>query len=150
MYKQILLPTDGSELSTRAVQAGVRFAREIGAGVVGMTAVPDFHTFTANADMIESTEDEYLAASEARGNRMLAVVADAAREAGVPCATTLVRSDQPFDAILQAARQHGCDLIVMASHGRRGLSGLLLGSETQKVLVHSAIPVMVYRQGSTD
>jgi nucleotide-binding universal stress UspA family protein len=145
MFKQILLPTDGSELSTRAVLAGVSFAKEIGAQVVGMTALPDFHALTANADMIGSTEDEYLAASEARGSKQLAVVADAARTAGVPCTTTLVRSDQPFEAILHAARQHGCDLIVMASHGRRGISGVLLGSETQKVLVHSAIPVLVYR-----
>ena len=145
MFKQILLPTDGSELSTRAVLAGVAFAQEIGAEVVGMTALPDFHTFTSNADMIESTEDEYLAASEARASKQLAVVADAARQAGVACKTILVRSDQPYEAILHAARQHGCDLIIMASHGRRGLSGVLLGSETQKVLVHSAIPVMVYR-----
>lgn len=145
MFKQILLPTDGSELSTRAVLAGVGFAREAGARVVGMTALPDFHTFTANAEMIESTEDEYLAASEARGNGQLATVANAAMQAGVPCSTILVRSDQPYAAILQAARQHGCDLIIMASHGRRGIGGVLLGSETQKVLVHSAIPVLVYR-----
>ena len=145
MFKQILLPTDGSELSTRAVLAGVAFAQEIGAQVDGMTALPDFHTFTSNADMIESTEDEYLAASEARASKQLAVVADAARQAGVACKTILVRSDQPYEAILHAARQHGCDLIIMASHGRRGLSGVLLGSETQKVLEHSAIPVMVYR-----
>ena len=124
--------------------AGVDFAKEVGAQVVGMTALPDFHTFTANADMLESTEDEYLAASEARASKQLALVADAASRAGVPYSTTLVRSDQPYDAILQAARQHGCDLIVMASHGRHGIGGVLLGSETQKVLVHSAIPVMVY------
>ena len=145
MFKQILLPTDGSELSTRAVLAGVSFAKEIGAQVVGMTAVPDFHTVTVDTDMLESTEDEYLAASEARASQRLATVSNAAREAGVPCNTILVRSDQPYEAILHAARQHGCDLIVMASHGRRGIGGVLLGSETQKVLVHSAIPVMVYR-----
>lgn len=145
MFKQILLPTDGSELSTRAVLAGMSFAKEVGAQVVGMTALPDFHTFTVNSDMIESTEDEYLAASEARGNKQLAVVTDAARTAGVACTTVVVRSDQPYEAILQAARERGCDLIIMASHGRRGISGMLLGSETQKVLVHSAIPVMVYR-----
>ena len=145
MFKQSLLPTDGSELSTRAVLAGVDFAKEVGAQVVGMTALPDFHTFTADADMLESTEDEYLAASEARANKQLAVVADAARTAGVPCTTLLMRSDQPYEAILRAARERGCDLIIMASHGRRGISGVLLGSETQKVLVHSAIPVMVYR-----
>ncbi|MFC4933009.1 universal stress protein [Massilia sp. GCM10023247] len=145
MFKRILLPTDGSELSARAVLAGVNFAKEAGAQVVGMTALPDFRTITADADMLESTEDEYLAASEARGNRLLATVVNAARDAGVPCTTELVRSDQPYAAILEAARRHGCDLIIMASHGRRGISGILLGSETQKVLVHSAIPVLVMR-----
>ena len=145
MFKRILLPTDGSDLSARAVLAGVQFAKETGAEVVGMTAMPDFKTFTANADMLESTEDEYLAASAARGGKLLETVTNAARESGVPCTTELVRSDQPYEAILQVARQRGCDLVIMASHGRRGLSGMLLGSETQKVLVHSAIPVMVYR-----
>lgn len=145
MFKRILLPTDGSELSSRAVLAGVSFAKEVGAQLVGMTALPDFKTFTANADMLESTEDEYLAASEARAGKHLAVIADAARAAGVDCSTLLVRSDDPHDAILRTARDRACDLIIMASHGRHGMTGLLLGSETQKVLVHSAIPVLVYR-----
>ena len=145
MFKRILLPTDGSELSSRAVLAGVSFAKEMGAQVVGMTAMPDFKTFTTNTDMIESTEDEYLGASDARGGKYLATIADAARSVGVACTTLLVRSDDPHDAILRAAREQGCDLIVMASHGRHGLTGVLLGSETQKVLVHSAIPVLVYR-----
>ena len=145
MFKRVLLPTDGSELSLRAVLAGVSFAKEIGAEVIGVTALPDFKTFTVDTDMIESTEDEYLASSEARGDKHLATVADAARTAGVDCTTVLVRSDDPHDAILRTARDRGCDLIIMASHGRHGLGGLLLGSETQKVLVHSAIPVLVYR-----
>lgn len=145
MFKRILIPTDGSELSSRAVLAGVSFAKEVGAQVVGVTALPDFKTFTADAEMIESTEDEYLAASETRGSHHLAAIADAARAAGVDYTLQLVRSDDPHEAILRTARDHGCDLIIMASHGRRGLSGLLLGSETQKVLVHSSIPVLVYR-----
>lgn len=145
MFKRILLPTDGSELSARAVLAGVSFAREIGAQIIGLTAVPDFKTFSADADMIESTEDEYLASSEARAGKHLATIADAARSVGAECTTVLVRSDDPHEAILRTARERGCDLIIMASHGRHGLGGLLLGSETQKVLVHSAIPVLVYR-----
>jgi nucleotide-binding universal stress UspA family protein len=145
MFKRILLPTDGSELSARAVLAGVSFAKQVGAQVVGVTALPDFKTFTANADMIESTEDEYLATSEARAGKYLATIEDAARAAGVECTTLLVRSDDPHEAILRTARDRGADLIIMASHGRRGMTGVLLGSETQKVLVHSAIPVLVYR-----
>jgi nucleotide-binding universal stress UspA family protein len=145
MFKRILLPTDGSELSSRAVLAGVSFAKDVGAQVVGVTALPDFKTFTANADMIESTEDEYLAASETRASKYLDTIGDAARAAGVECTTLLVRSDDPHEAILRTARDRGCDLIIMASHGRHGVKGVLLGSETQKVLVHSAIPVLVYR-----
>ena len=96
MFKRILLPTDGSELSSRAVLAGVSFAKEVGAQVIGMTALPDFKTFTADADMLESTEDEYLAASEVRGARHLATISDAARAARHRAAWILV-----------AARRHG-------------------------------------------
>lgn len=145
MFKHILIPTDGSELSERAVLAAVSFAKDAGAQVTGVTALPEFRTFTLDADMVESTEDEYLAASEKRGAKYLATVSDAARAAGVPCSTVLARSDRPADAILQAARERGCDLIIMASHGRHGIGAVLLGSETQKVLVQSAIPVLVYR-----
>ena len=145
MFKRILLPTDGSELSSRAVLAGVSFAKEVGAEVIGMTVMPDFKTFTANADMLESTEDEYLGASETRAGKYLSTIANAASSVGVECTTMLVRSDDPHEAILRTARDHGCDLIIMASHGNKGIKALLLGSETHKVLVHSAIPVLVLR-----
>ena len=145
MFKHILIPTDGSELSERAVLAGVSFAKEVGAQVTGITALPEFRTFTLDSDMIEMTEDEYLAASERRGAKFLATITDAARTLGVPCSTLLAHSDRPYEAILNAARERGCDLIIMASHGRHGMGAVLLGSETQKVLVQSAIPVLVYR-----
>lgn len=145
MFKHILLPTDGSELSERALLAGVSFAREVGAQVTGLTALPDFRTFTANADMLATTEDAYLASSDERGAKILAVVENAARSAGVAYSGMVTRAGQPHEAILAAARERGCDLIIMASHGRHGISALLLGSETHKVLVHSAIPVLVYR-----
>ena len=145
MYKRILLPTDGSEASRRAVQSGVDFARSIGAEVVAMTATPDFHALTANAEMLEQTRDEYLAASRASGQRLPDHAAAVARDAAVPCMAVQRVSDDPYEAIIAAARDRQCDLIVMASHGRRGIKGLLLGSETQKVLVHSAIPVLVRR-----
>jgi nucleotide-binding universal stress UspA family protein len=145
MYKRILLPTDGSEASRRSILAGVDFARSVGAEVVVMTATPEFHMFTTDADMLEQTQQDYAEASRARGQRMLNEVATVARDAGVTCTCIAVASDSPYEAIIATARDHGCDLIVMASHGRRGIKGLLLGSETQKVLVHSAIPVMVHR-----
>ncbi|MCA1247943.1 universal stress protein [Massilia sp. MS-15] len=145
MYKRILLPTDGSEASRRAIQSAIDFARATGAELVAMTATPEFHTLTTDSDMLEQTPEGYAQASQARGQRLLDEVLAAARDAGVPCTGVQVVSDEPYEAIIASARQHMCDLIVMASHGRRGIKGLLLGSETQKVLVHSAIPVLVHR-----
>lgn len=145
MFKHILLPTDGSDLSERAVLAGISFAKEIGAQVTGLTVLPEFHTFTYKTEMLEDTREEFTAATEQQAAKHLAFISDAARSAGVSCATVHVVADDPYDAILQAARERSCDLIIMASHGRRGVKGVLLGSETQKVLVHSDIPVLVYR-----
>jgi nucleotide-binding universal stress UspA family protein len=145
MFQQILLPTDGSELSERAVLAGISFAKEIGAQVVALTVRPEFHTFTYKTDMLEDTELEFNAATEKQAEQYLKFITDAAASAGVPCASIQAVSDDPYEAILQTAKERKCDLIIMASHGRRGFKGLLLGSETQKVLVHSDVPVLVYR-----
>jgi nucleotide-binding universal stress UspA family protein len=145
MFKHILLPTDGSDLSERAVLAGVSFAKDIGARVTGMTVTPEFHTFTYKTEMLEDTEEEFNASTQRQAATSLAVITDAATTAGVPCDVLQVTSDEPWAAILQASKERGCDLIIMASHGRRGLKALILGSETQKVLVHSGIPVLVYR-----
>lgn len=145
MFQQILLPTDGSELSERAALAGVSFAKEVGAQVVGLTVRPEFHTFTYKTDMIEDTEHQFNASTERQAEQYLTFISNAARSAGVPCTVAQVVSDDPYEAILQTAKERKCDLIIMASHGRRGVKGMLLGSETQKVLVHSDIPVLVYR-----
>jgi nucleotide-binding universal stress UspA family protein len=145
MYKRILIPTDGSEASQRAILAAVDFARETGAEVVGLTAPPEFHVLSADSEMIEDTPEQYAANSEARARRILEDVESAARDAGVPCRTEHAIDDDPWSAIVATAQRLGCDLIAMASHGRRGLKGLFLGSETQKVLVHSTIPVLVHR-----
>jgi nucleotide-binding universal stress UspA family protein len=145
MYKRILLPTDGSEASQRAILAGVEFAREIGAEVVGLHVTPVFHVVTADSAMLEDTPERYAAVSAARARKVLADVERAALEAGVPHRLEHASSDDAYDAIVETARRLDCDLIMMASHGRRGIRGLLLGSETQKVLVHSAIPVLVHR-----
>jgi nucleotide-binding universal stress UspA family protein len=145
MFKQILLPTDGSDLSERSVLAGISFAKELGAQVIGLTVAPEFHTFTTNTEMLEDTKDEFVAATEKRTEKYLSFVSEASRSAGVACTVIQASSDDPYEAILQVAKEHKCDLIIMASHGRKGIKGVLLGSETQKVLVHSAIPVLVYR-----
>ena len=145
LYKRLLLPTDGSDASRRAIQSGVELAKTLGAEVVAMTATPEFHTFTADTAMLEQTREQYADASRAQGQRLLDEAVAAARQAGVPCSGVHIVSDEPYEAILSTAREQMCDLIVMASHGRKGIKGLLLGSETQKVLVHSLIPVLVHR-----
>ncbi|WP_296952620.1 universal stress protein [uncultured Massilia sp.] len=145
MYKRILLPTDGSAASGRAIEAGVAFARDLGAEVVGLTVTPPFRVFSTDVDMLEDTPERYAASSAERAGRTLADVERAARDAGVPWRVEHVVSAEPWEAILETAARLGCDLVVMASHGRRGLAGLLLGSETQKVLVHGTVPVLVHR-----
>ncbi len=144
MFKKILLPTDGSELSAKAVQGAIAMAQRLGATVVGMTVIEPYSYSTLSEyrpETLEAFEARNAQAAEAR----LGPIVQAAREAGVPCETVVEKSFSPYEAVIEAASRHGCDVIFMASHGRRGLSAVLLGSETQKVLTHSAIPVLVYR-----
>jgi nucleotide-binding universal stress UspA family protein len=145
MFKRILLPTDGSDPAQRAALAGISFAKDLGAEVVALTVIPKFHVFTYKTEMLEETKEEFAVDSEQRASLNLTFVAAAAGEAGVPCAVEKAVSDEPYQMIISTARDRHCDLIVMGSHGRRGIQGLLLGSETQKVLVHSSVPVLVYR-----
>jgi nucleotide-binding universal stress UspA family protein len=147
MFKHILIPTDGSKLAEKAAAAGVELARALGARVTGFFAAP------APTPLVYSTvlpvsylpPDEHAKLIEQAAAQYLAVIEKAARAAGVPCTCEHVTSDFPAEAILAAARRHKCDLIFMASHGRRGLAAVLLGSETQKVLTHAHVPVLVYR-----
>ena len=145
MFKHLLLPTDGSSLSNDAIEKGIQFARDAQAQVTGIHVMPEFHTMTFRTEMLEDTESEFAAYRRAHADQYLGVIHAAAREAGVTCDSVSVISDHPFEAIIMTAEEKGCDLIVMASHGRRGMRGLLLGSETIKVLTHSKIPVLVYR-----
>ena len=145
MFKHLLLPTDGSEASQATLLKGVRLAQECNARITGISVVPEFHVLTFNTMMIEDTRDVFITESRAQALKYLTLLNKAADEAGVPCETEVMLSDHPYEAIIQAAESKGCDLIMMASHGRRGVQALLLGSETQKVLTHSKIPVLVYR-----
>jgi nucleotide-binding universal stress UspA family protein len=145
MFKHLLLPTDGSELSNDAIEKGIQFAKSVQARVTGVYVMPEFHVLTYRTEMLEDTKDEFAADCRAHADQYLAIVQRAASQAGVDCDTVSVISDHPFEAIIKTADQKGCDLIVMASHGRRGVRGLLLGGETQKVLTHSKVPVLVYR-----
>lgn len=145
MFKHILLPTDGSDLSLRAIERGVALAKAMGARITGFHATPPFHVFAYEALQLEPTREEYLRVSAEQAANVLGTIETAARAAGVPCESVSTVSDHPYEDILQTATERGCDLIVMASHGRRGVKGLLLGSETQKVLTHGDVPVLVYR-----
>ena len=132
-FKHLLLPTDGSQLSEAAIQAGVQFAKSINAKVTGFYAMPKFHMFTYRTEMMTDTKEEFAKDCKAHADRFLAVIVQAAKAAGVPCETALQTSDHPYEAIIATAKERGCDLIMMASHGRRGVQAFLLGSETHKV-----------------
>ena len=147
MFKHILLPTDGSKLSNRAILTGIRFAGKIKARVTALHVVPEFRPFADEgfAPMSPALKKRLDDEARSRASKMLASVARLARSRKVRCATLTVASDLPYEKIIETARKKKCDLIMMASHGRRGLSSLLLGSETAKVLLHSRIPVLVVR-----
>jgi nucleotide-binding universal stress UspA family protein len=147
MYKHILVPTDGSELSNKAIRAAIQLAKALGANVTGFYAteeypVPSFADFVG-ADI--PSPEHFQRLQEGRAKKYLDVLIKEARMAGVHCNTDFVTSAHPYKAIIQAAETHGCDLIMMASHGRQGIGGLVLGSETNKVLTHTTVPVLVCR-----
>jgi nucleotide-binding universal stress UspA family protein len=143
MYRHILIATDGSELAQKAVSAGLALARELKAEVTVLTATEPWSAMATEPALVFPIEEYEKAAAE-RAARILADAAAAAKEAGVPCGTAHV-DDFPAEGIVDTARAKGCDLIVMASHGRRGLSRLLLGSQALRVLTLSPVPVLICR-----
>ena len=145
MYEKILIPTDGSALSAKAIAQGVGLARATGAKVMGIVVSVPFHTFALDPMMVSDTSETYKVDCEARAERLLGFVKSAAEAVGVPCAVEHVIAEHPYETIIDTANHKGCDLIFMASHGRKGMSAVLLGSETVKVLTHSKIPVLVCR-----
>jgi nucleotide-binding universal stress UspA family protein len=145
MFSHILLPTDGSSLSDTAVQKGIQLAKSMHARITGLCVLPRQRYFSYDSELSVEVRKQIAAACQAEVEKHLSLIDTKAREAGVPCRTVCEANDRPYTAIVEAAEKEGCDLIVMASHGRRGIDGLLLGSETQKVLTHSKIPVLVYR-----
>lgn len=146
MFKNILVPTDGSELSQRAVQMGIDLAKVHHAKITGIHVIPDYHLLIAYEGAFDPvTEERIEEEAKTRAEGYLTFVRRAAEAAGVPCETVCETSDHPYDAILKTAEARNCDLILMTSHGRKGLAAVLLGSETRKVLTHSRIPVLVVR-----
>ncbi len=147
MYKNILVPTDGSALSRRTLRDAAKLARKLGARITGFYVAPTYH-IEVYADYVPPdmiSPQQHLAQAKKTAQRHLDAVRKAATENRVACAGYYVMSDSPADAIVKAARKYKCDLIFMGSHGRSGLSKLLLGSQTSKVLSQSRIPVLVHR-----
>lgn len=147
MFKKIMLPTDGSALSRKAAKQAAKIAAAVGARLVAFHVAPAYR-FEVYADYVppdfESPQD-YAARVKKIAGRHLAAIEKIAAAAGVPCESAYVLSDFPADAILKAAKKHGCDAIAMATHGRSGLAKVLLGSETVKVLTHAKLPVIVLK-----
>lgn len=144
MYKRILVPTDGSEISAKAVQTAIELAKLSGAQLLTIGVKEPF-PYSAISEMQPVPPQEFYDAQERIASAHVKAVMDGAKAASVPCQGHTVEALHPWEAIIDHAREKQCDLIVMASHGRRGVAALLLGSETQKVLTHSAMPVLVVR-----
>jgi len=141
MYKHILIPTDGSALSANAIEQGIGFAKCLGAKVTGITVSIPFHTAALDPLMVSDTAEQYEKDCADRAETFLGTISLAAKAAGVPCEVVHVTAD-PHAGIIETAISRGCDLIFMASHGHKGVSALVLGSET---LTHGKIPVLVCR-----
>ncbi|MBL0122904.1 MAG: universal stress protein [Betaproteobacteria bacterium] len=147
MFKNILVPTDGSKLSMKAVDKAIAFAKEIGATLTVLTVIPPYPVTPAGDGYVLEpiTGDAWDKVMKDRADKILAAAEKRAKAKEFSVQLLFVRSGLTYDGIIAAAKKRKCDLIVMASHGRRGLSALLLGSETTKVLTHSSIPVLVCR-----
>jgi nucleotide-binding universal stress UspA family protein len=148
MYKHILIPTDGSATAHKAVEAALDYARETGARITFFTAMPEYELpgaseFMAHKAVMTMEEHERRSAEKARA--ILAPALERARACGVEFDSDHALSDKPYEAIIAAARSHGCDAIFMATHGRNALSRLVHGSQTVDVLTHSEIPTLVLR-----
>jgi nucleotide-binding universal stress UspA family protein len=148
MYKSILVPTDGSKLSAKAVKQAIKFAKSINARVTALHVMPEFRMITDDGYALPSMVSLMKRFDEETAARAKAILDEVRAEAatgGVECQCVSAAGAAPWEAIIKQASKQKCDLIMMASHGRKGLQSLLLGSETAKVLVHSKIPVLVVR-----
>jgi nucleotide-binding universal stress UspA family protein len=148
MYKHILVATDGSRLSLKGIKAGVRLAAALGAKVTGVTVIAPWRTPMYSEGVaygIPLSPQQYKVAAEKSARKALAAVKIEAQAAGVACTTQVAIDDQPWAGILRVAKSKRCDLLSITSHGRGGLGGLLIGSETTRVLAHSKLPVLVTR-----
>jgi len=147
MFKHILIPTDGSDLSKKAVKKGIELAKTLNARITLVHAVPEFRVIADESfvSLTPAAKKRFEEESRQRAQKMLDAIVEQAKAQGVRCTGVSVANDLPYQQIIATAKSSKCDLIMMASHGRRGIASVLLGSETAKVLTHSTIPVLVVR-----
>ncbi|MBC7956893.1 MAG: universal stress protein [Cytophagales bacterium] len=144
MFNRILVPTDGSDITKKAVDTAIALAKSVNAKLYTLSVKEPF-PYSAISEMQPTPPQEFFDAQERMASARVKEVREAAEGMGLLCEAHTVEALHPWEAVIEHARRHECGLIVMASHGRRGVSALLLGSETQKVLTHSKVPVLVVR-----
>jgi|SRR6185295_7174861 len=148
MYRHILIPTDGSQLAHKAIAHGLSLAKSVGAKVTVLTVEASFNVYdvpSSKVNQMSGAFAEHAEHAKAHAAKILSGVATEAKAVGVPCETMQIIHDHPYEAIVASANEKGCDLIVMASHGRSGIVAVVVGSVTTKVLTHTTIPVLVCR-----
>jgi len=147
MYRNILVATDGSDLSNHAIEYAVALAKAVNSKLTVLTITTPLYGLILEASVPPKKLEDYEREIAKLAEQYLDVAKNAAATAKVPCHAIHIENAQPYRAIIDVAKEQGCDLIVMASHGRRGVAAVVLGSETMKVLTHSTIPVLVVRKG---
>ncbi len=146
MFKRILIPTDGSPIAMKAARAGIALAKTLGARVVGCYVVEEVQpVFGARAMVSQRMIDDFNQGNRDAGQRHVNAIGKIAARLGVPFTAVVSRDPPPHQGIANVAKKHKCDVIFMASHGRSGLNKLMMGSVAQKLLLHSILPVVVYR-----
>ncbi len=144
MFQRILVPTDGSDITAKAVSTAVSLAKSLGARLYTISVKEPF-PYSAISEMQPTPPQEFFDAQERIAAKRVQTVVDTCKAAGIACEAHTVEALHPWEAIIDHAKRQECDLVVMASHGRRGVAALLLGSETQKVLTHSQVAVLIVR-----
>jgi nucleotide-binding universal stress UspA family protein len=145
MYAHILIATDGSELADRAVEQGLKLGKTLGSRVTAVTVTEPWTAAVSGEWAVAFPVEEYEKAAAANAQKILARVQEAASRIGMPCETVHVKDQFPAEGIVEEAKTRGCDLIVMASHGRRGIAKFVLGSQATRVLTHSTVPMLICR-----
>ena len=145
MYKHVLIATDGSELAGRAVEQGLQLAKLLGAKVTAVTVTEPWTAAVSGEWAVAFPVEEYEKAAAANAQKILAQVSETAARIGIACATVHVQDQFAAEGIVEEAKLQGSDLIVMGSHGRRGIAKFVLGSQATRVLTHSTTPMLICR-----